>query len=202
MLQNHLLPEKFSDTGTYPEKIFTRVLAFRVLCHAVFEEYFETRVFEIATAASKAGDRGKFSFSAACLVSFTEHSFGLPPDTIIAPQDNLKKTWNERVDIKTRLSKCATSHIRHARIENHGIREKNLLRLLLPIGVDFSLLDPILIAELDSFGERRGVVAHTSAKNHVRSKPDPKDELEKVNVIVNLLLDVDQKLSRVKASIR
>ena len=86
-------------------------------------------------------------------------------------------------------------------MENHGIREKNLLRLLLPIGADFSAFDPILISELDSFGERRGTVAHSSAIFHVTSKPDPKDELEKVNNIVSLLRDVDRELDRIRAKI-
>jgi hypothetical protein len=116
-----------------------------------------------------------------------------------APQDNQKKSWPERIDIKVRVQKSATSYIRHARIENHGIREKNLLRLLLPIGADLSSFDPILISELDGFGERRGVFAHSSAITHVTSRPDPKDELDKVNNIVDLLKDVDKELDRIMA---
>lgn len=199
MLRKHLLPRKFSPIGEYPSRVYTGVVAFRLLSHASIEEYLETRASDIAVAASKAAALGHVSFSAACLVSFTEHNFGPPPETMEAPQDSQRKFWAEKIDIRARISRSTSSYIKYARMENHGIREKNVLRLLVPIGADCSSFDPILISELNSFGERRGIFAHSSAVTHVTSKPDPKDELDKVSNIVKLLRDVDKELDRVRS---
>lgn len=42
-LRRHLLPAKFDPTGTYRDRVFTGVVAFRVLSHAAIEQYFEER---------------------------------------------------------------------------------------------------------------------------------------------------------------
>lgn len=200
LLRRHLLPAKFSPTGDYKERVYTGVVAFRVLCHAEIEEYLENRVLEIAASAHSSSKNGDIALCAACFLSFSERNFGLPPETFQAPHEGQRKDWPERVDIKARVGRSITAFTKYVRTENHGIREKNLLRLLLPVGANFLTFDPLLISELDSFGQQRGAYAHKSVKNHVVSKPDPKEEYNKVKAIVGLLKDVDKELDRIMAA--
>jgi hypothetical protein len=44
--------------------------------------------------------------------------------------------------------------------KNHGIKEKNLFGLFLPLGLDVSYFDPLWINEMNTLGQARGDVAH------------------------------------------
>ena len=46
--------------------------------------------------------------------------------------------------------------------KNNGIKAANLRAVLLPIGIQFDLLDPEWIADIDAFGAGRGKVAHST----------------------------------------
>lgn len=201
-LRCHLLPARFDKNGLYRSRVFTGVIAFRVLSHAAIEDYIETRVAEIAIkAASHCSLTKKISEPAAHIASFTEKSYGVPPDTFNPPQKNQAKDWPERVDLVARVVGAASVFVNFVKRENHGIREKNLMRLLLSVGLRYSDIDPVLVAELDSFGEKRGEVAHSSTAKHARKNPNPEDELSRVNQLVALIKDLDDKLDRVLHSI-
>ena len=192
MLRSHLLPEKFDPTGDYIERVFTGVISFRVLCHAAIEDYFERRAIEIAKkAARRCKDTGTVSHSAACLVSFCETHFGQPPATLKPPQNNQNAMWPERIDMKARVSKAAGNFINHLSQYNHGIREENLLKILIPIGYPHDRIDEFMISQLDNFGKLRGEFAHSSAASHITRKPNPEVELNRVNDITGLLTQVD-----------
>jgi hypothetical protein len=45
---------------------------------------------------------------------------------------------------------------------NHGIKEADVLKLFLPLGIQHTKLDPMLVADLSSYGSARGEVAHKS----------------------------------------
>ena len=71
----------------------------------------------------------------------------------------------------SRSRRSQEKHTTHVTRENHGIKEKNILGLLLPVGVLETDLDPVWMGTMSSFGASRGVVAHTSAKR-VQTPPD------------------------------
>lgn len=201
-LRRHLLPSKFNDEGIYKERVFTGVIAFRVLNHAAIEEYIEIRVSDIAiNAASHCSKTRIISDPAAHIASFNDRSYGVPPATFNPIQNNQNKDWSEKIDLVSRVSKSAGSFVAFVKKDNHGIKEKNLTRLFLTIGLRHHDIDPVLVSELDSFGEARGEVAHSSVAKHVRKKPNPKDELVRVNQIVTLLKDLDKKLDTLASSI-
>lgn len=201
LLRRHLLPQRFDPTGNYRERAFTGVVSFRLLCHAAIEEYLESRVIMVAVKSSAAMKAGKMSHAAACLLSFSETHFGLPPDTLSAPQPTQSKVWPEKIDIKERSRLTSSSFVASVRSDNHGIRERNILRLLLPVGFDINKIDPVLLAELDSFGQSRGQFAHSSARAHIKNKPDPKTEYERVKKIVQLLQAVDVEIDHILKAI-
>jgi hypothetical protein len=197
-LRRHLLPRKFNNTGSYRERVFTGVIAFRLLSHAAIEEYFEARVTDIAKRASKhCKNSGTASQSAAHLVTFAEEHYGLPPDTLKPPQHNQEKEWLQKFDLTYRVIASASKFLMFVKKYNHGIREKNIIRLLIPIGYRYKEIDPVLLAELDNFGEGRGEFAHSSTSNHIKKRPDPQYELERVNRIVQMIEDIDKGLDRI-----
>lgn len=198
-LQIHLLPAEFSDIGDYEhaDQVTVRALSYRVLAHAEIEAYLEDRVVEIAKEAIKSWkQRGHLSRSLLYLVAFSGREMRRPPESLISPTENKAKDWPTFLDPSQRLRECATSYVQAVQMDNHGIRERNLLSMLLPVGVDFSDLDPVFIADLDSFGARRGEAAHTSSNPaQVRQGVNPKDEHVVVEMLLNGLQPIDEILN-------
>lgn len=194
VLRAHLLPDPFEPTGIYDdqEKVATSALAYRVLSHAEIESYFEDRALQVVDDARTAWEKtNHVSRVILCLLAFSGREMRLPPDTLEAPDANKKKTWPEQVDIAERLSQVITAFYKYVRIENHGIKEKNLLSLLLPIGVNNSKLDPTFLADMNSFGALRGATAHLSSRKSVRKAVDPAEELKRVEALMSGIESVD-----------
>ena len=79
---------------------------------------------------------------------------------------------------------------------NHGVRERHLLKLLLPVGVKRAEIDPAWMATIDTFGSNRGQMAHSSVG--VQQPPDPKTELQTVQLILKGLENLDETLAKLK----
>jgi hypothetical protein len=71
--------------------------------------------------------------------------------------------------------------------QNHGVKQSDIMKLLLPIGFRPSDLDAVFVATLDSFGANRGEVAHTSIKT--QQQIDPQTELNTVSRLIQYLKD-------------
>lgn len=195
LLRKHLLPSKFNELGDYRERVFTGVVAFKVLSHAAIEEYFEERAIEIARNAHIAcRDRGKISWPATCLVAFCGTEMRTPPETLDAPQPSRRGTWAQEIDVREKIGLAASNYISRIKRENHGILEKNILSILLPIGISHSSIDRLFLSEIDSFGRSRGEYAHTSVAKHVTSRPNPKNEYDRVDQLVKMILQIDIEL--------
>jgi hypothetical protein len=197
LLRRCLLPDPFEIPGTYPDETMIRVRAvsYRVLAHAEIETFFEDRVIEIAKAALASWKSARrVSRPMLCLLGFSGHSMQLPPATLTAKSDNQRKTWPELIDVTHRLTKAASDFVGLISKENHGVREKNILSMLLPIGFDNTLIDAVFLADIDEFGQRRGEAAHSSTTAHVQQGIDPKDEHDRVMVLLGGLTSFDEQL--------
>jgi hypothetical protein len=202
MLRSHLLPSVFNPLGEYEDRIFTGVVAFRVLCHAAIEDYFEERVVEIAQRAQLLSTRGnRVSRPATCLVAFSGLEMRSPPHSLDPDQPTKQKAWIDEIDVKKKISNCVSSFIRRIKAENHGIREKNLLSILLPIGFDHSAIDKLTLSELDNFGRMRGEFAHSTLHKHVTKRPNPEDEWKKVQAILAMIIAIDVQLDVIAAEL-
>lgn len=203
LLRHHLLPEPFDPTGLYSEqdKISTMGLAYRVLAHAEIESYFEDRALEVVREARSAWDRGQVSRVALCLMAFSGREMGAPPTTLQPPSSNKQKTWPALIDVGEKFVPLTTSFYHFVRNENHGIKERNLLSLLLPIGVEHNRLDPIFLADMESFGALRGIAAHSSCATSATRGVDPEEELKRVCGLLPGIQVIDIELDALLATV-
>jgi hypothetical protein len=194
-LRRDLLPAAFEPTGNYSDTQNTRTIAFRVLAHAEIEAFVEDRVEEAAAAALRGW--AKSGISRRCLLAllaFSARDGEGPPSSLAAPQPSKVKEWPEKLELNERIRRIGATFFALIK-RNHGIKEENLLALLLPIGVGASSLDPVWVADMTSFGELRGEAAHKSLAGRTVQQPDPKAELERVEGLVLGLEGVDELIS-------
>ena len=183
-LRSHFLPRPFDPTGSYSARQFDRARAFRLLAHAEIESYLELVSFETANKAYNAWRvRGMITQPLIAMVAYTESTLGKIPET---------KATKGQSDLETRIEKSRNSLTGYSKSRNNGIRESNILKLLLPVGIREADIDSTWLSIIDSFGKERGDTAHNS--NRVSYPPDPKNEFDKVTQILDGLVDIDQKL--------
>jgi hypothetical protein len=185
-LKRQFLP-KINPTGTYSERHLALTIAYRVLAHAEIEAYLEDRVGEVAIDAVKDWkNRGKISRTLLSLLAFSGQMMDVPPNKLASPK-------GIRIDEKI---ESAITFFMYTIKNNHGIKESNILSLLLPIGVDVDELDSVLLATLNTFGKERGLVAHSSATSYRTNQlPDPANELNIIQLITQGLLQIDKLIN-------
>lgn len=198
-----LLPPDFDPTGAYEDQdgVSTRALAYRVLAHAEIESFFEDRTLEPVSRAQFVWESTRHvSHVALCLVGFSGKEMASPPSTLEAPNDNKRKSWPALVDIGQRLLPIIATFHNHVRNENHGIKEKNLLALLLPIGIAHGKIDSAFLADMESFGALRGLAAHSSGKTTVRQAVDPEAEQKRVLALMPGIAAIDSEIDPLLAA--
>lgn len=191
--------------GTYEDQSQVAIcaLSYRVMARAELESFLEERAIEIAKATIAAwNDQGKVSRTTMCLLGFSGQTFSKPPDTLEAPGANQLKGWNEKIEIGQRLTAAVSSYVGYIITENHGVREKNLMAILLPLGISADNLDPLFVADMDDFGRRRGEAAHTSSIGQVTPGIDPQSEFDAVVRLMSQISAIDAILDDVLASAR
>ena len=196
-LRKDLLPMRFNRSGRYSRQVVTKTLAYRVLVHAEIEAYLEDRAWDTALTAAKAWkEKNRVSKIILALLAFSGRLMEKPPDSIYPEQPSQSDKWDE----KTKLSKkidLAISDFHRVLEQNHGIKEENIMGMLLPIGVDCDDLDIVLLADLNSYGQSRGVVAHSASQAYRTTQQiDPKEELKKVTTLVGDLVSIDAVLNK------
>ncbi|MFN5592264.1 MAG: hypothetical protein ACK482_02225, partial [Aphanizomenon sp.] len=101
----------------------------------------------------------------------------------------------EKIKISKKIN-LALESFKRVISQNHGVKEDHILSLLLPIGIDSDDLDPAWLAIMNTFGEKRGLVAHTSATSYMTIQtPDPANELDTVTQITYELLRIDELIN-------
>jgi len=76
-----------------------------------------------------------------------------------------------------------------------GVRRENVLRLLVPVGLRESEIDPAWLQKIDEFGQSRGSIAH-SPNGRVREPVDPKSEFDTVSDIIDGVRVIDLMLEQ------
>jgi hypothetical protein len=196
-LRANFLPEHFDPVGDYDSKEIALANAYRVLAHAEIESYFEYRALEISRNAVRLWkDEAKITISVAYLFAFSGLTMDSPPDSVTPDQESGRRRLEKRLDFNKKLTSVSNQFEKSVN-ENHGIKEKNILSLLLPIGINSNDIDRSWLQEMNSFGEKRGETAHTSASGYnfsiytVRQPPDPQDELMLINRLVHGFAHID-----------
>ncbi len=200
-LRRLLLPAKFDPTGTYsdPERVSTRAVSFRVLIHAEIEAYLEDRVLEIIKTAKAAWENGRHvSVVTIHIIGFSGVNMDRPPETLTTTEANKLKDWHAKVVIDDRFAASATDLYRRISKDNHGIKEKHIMAMLIPVGFDMTKCDDAFLQAMTAFGDDRGLIAHTSGV--VRQAVDPRDEYNRVMWLTKALEVIDEELNRLLAT--
>ena len=192
-LKKQFLPRKFSEINDYSERQLALTFAYRVFAHAEIESYLEDRVWDTVQTAKNIWDnQGKAGRVLLCVIAFSGQEMENPPDTITPLKGNKnvsldKLKITKKIDIAIRCFKSVID-------QNHGIKETNLLKLLLPIGIDSDDLDQVWLLNMNTFGKERGEIAHSSGIK-TKKTPNTADELERVKQIIQELEKVDQLIT-------
>jgi hypothetical protein len=165
-LEAHLLPPVFSLTGRYGSRQHDQTKAFLLLVHAELESYFEDRAKNIATRAELQYQRKGVCTPVLSRLLVYHH----------ASKDELGPVSQQAI------SKAINYYFDHLE-KNHGIKEKNLLTIFLPLGINHADLDAQLVTACNQLAQKRGQFAHASFKTH--QQVDPKTERD--NIRKNIL---------------
>lgn len=180
MAQLERLLPPLRPTGDYAAAEFDQVRAFQLLAHAEIESFVEDRAIAVIDRAlDKWRLDGRARKPVVALLAFTEEKLGRPPETI--PPS--KRELNDRVE----RAKSAFSRVVHS---NNGIKERDLLSILLPVGVLEVDIDETWLASMSSFGEVRGTTAHKAIR--VQTPPDPATERARIKEVMEGLATLDQ----------
>ncbi len=186
-----MLPAKFSATGVYRPRELDRARGFRLLAHAEIEAFIEDITFEIAKqSVSNWVNHRVATESLFCLMAHYHSGFAIDaedqptfPDT---SRSKVKEAIQEVVTVALKQYRSIHDH-------NHGVREENLYRLILPVGIRKDDLDPLWITNLNEFGKGRGDVAHRAVK--VQQQIDPRHEWQVVGNLVEGLKHLDELIA-------
>lgn len=177
-LQKSLLPRTLSPTGNYKESTYEKVRGYKILVHAELEYYFEELAKAIMTSAKAKWDKsGETTKTLLALVAYCDTKFLAAPDKI--------NDQRAKVDLDFRIKEAYQAHYKYISMNNNGIKEKNIISLFLPVGVNIDDLDNNLMIALDSFGSDRGQIAHKTRAMQCQTPDDAKAEVRNILTMVN-----------------
>jgi hypothetical protein len=194
-LERALLPpaQQLADLSvdlTKIDGIENRVAAFVVLCHAELESYLEDRSRAIA-------ERGQFQWlrkkrHSPCVFSLLAYYADSElPDALPVVGD----ADYDRADLTPLLRNAVDRHITRIN-SNNGIKTKDVLALVLPIGLRVGFIPHAAIAELDAYGAQRGAIAHQHQSHRVRASLNARDEKQRADRVLVELAAMDTELSK------
>lgn len=182
LLRKHHLGFTRRVAGGYTERQLSQAAAYTVFAHGEFEHFLEDWALEILDAIAVKGFGPGFSPMLAHLIA--------PRSPLTVPsQIPASNSWQTHAGAAINVQRTTIRN-------NHGISERYVCALLIPLGIDVSAIDPILISDLNAFAKIRGDHAHQSRRAHLGQQFDPFDRLAKVNNIFSLLQPFDEDLQK------
>lgn len=180
-LEKRLIP-KIRPTGKYTPRENDLIRSYRLLVHAEFESYFEDRAIEIADRSlAEFLKSGRTNIVIAALMAFS-------PLTPQSPPSSLNKISQIEIPV-ARVQKIVGHFRKSIREGNHGIKEKNIISIFLPIGLPVAALDPTFLNTLNSYGASRGASAHQSVRT--QAPIDPATETRTVSDLLKEIAKLD-----------
>jgi hypothetical protein len=180
-LEAELLPV-VDPTGTYSDQQYIRTRSFTVLAHGVIEDYIEGICLEVIDScinSFNADDKPRTALLGLLTYASNEEV-----------GDELRSgRWGIR-EALDRARKTLDWRKRH----NNGIKEKDILQLLLPTGLKESDMSTAWLRSMDEFGELRGTVAHKGRPPGAPRVVDPGDVRKLMDAVLGTLCRLDSKL--------
>lgn len=185
-LRKHLLffvPNPPVSKLSYSSQELDLAMAYVVLAHAEIEAFCEDLVSHRVTVAKSTYDKtGTVSPALRKLITHFVVIKGKSWSNVVAPS-------NAAVESAVKAHKKTVKN-------NHGVKRTNLEKLLYPLGIVETHLNPTWLADMDSFGAKRGGWAHSSVR--AQQPPDPLTQMRAVNQLLNGLSNLDRRLARVR----
>lgn len=188
-LRKHFLPRQ-TTTHRHSRTQRDRIAAFRLLVCAEIEDFLECSVLRVVDeACTQWSLANRASLTVVTVVSLLYH-FGGSADNIslINPGRNN--------DLNSRIMKAKQKFSHYVKRENHGIGERNLLRLLLPTGFQETDFDVSWLNTVESYVTKRGEAAHLSQATI--TLPDAGTEWQTVQQIMSGFEEVDRHLQALR----
>lgn len=200
-LRLHLLPSSWDPTNQYSDRKLDRTRAYTVLAHAEIEAYIEDVVLDIVkTHYQLYNQQQKFSY---VILRLVVSSLGRWEDKETkelelsdVPLPSAKAVQNADDPAGEAIQRAFDQYHKIVK-NNHGIKEVNLKRLLMPTGITIQQLNglnPTWIANMNNFGAQRGDAAHRSRMG-LKNIPDPRSEKQAVDDLVDGLKALDELLN-------
>jgi hypothetical protein len=161
---------------------YARARAFVVLSHAVIEDYLEGMALEVVDKCVRAfGADSRPRTSLLALLSYgtradVPSAFSGGPwgvRTLLTDSRQVLRGWTEA---------------------NNGVTAKDVLRLLLPVGVKESDMGSVWLQSMDDLGSLRGRVAHKGNPPGAHAPVDPHDALDHVARVLPTLCRLDSRM--------
>lgn len=165
---------------------------YRVLCHAEIESYLEDRSLELLNLSRSNWFQHK-KISASLLSLFAHYKFLDNP--VISGYEEIEERSNGRryMSLNDKIGKICADFKEEKIKMNHGLKQKNLINLLVPLGIDVFNLDTAWLSTMDSFGSRRGETAHTSVST--QQPIDLTTEKSDLEIIKHGLKELDELIN-------
>lgn len=176
---------KFEQIDSSKPENQDKLRAFKLLIHAEIESYIENVVLEIWNQCSDDWkNRKKVLPSLAFLIMYSSSRFEAN-EKQITKDDRIAQILNSYENIVK---------------DNHGIMRKNILKLVIPLGLKYDDLDETWLTIIDSYGNYRGLVAHKSSSAQIQI--DKENESNTIKLILKGLKKLDLKLQRLNATLK
>lgn len=159
-----------------------RAKAFVILSHAALEDYLEGIVLEVVDSCLRSFSRD-FIPRTSLLALLTYAAVADPPEAFPGGR------WGIRGHLQD-----SRQSLRHWTEKNNGLKAKDVLRLMLPVGIKESDLGSTWLQHMDELGELRGRMAHKANLPGAQAPLDPQDALEAVSRVLPNLCRIDAKL--------
>lgn len=154
-IESSFLPQQ-NPIGGYSEKEALGINAYISLVHSEIENFIEAEVLQVCNlSVNQYETNGTINKVILGLLCFSGLTYEIPPES--------KHIQNiDKLSIENKIKKARDLFNNIVRTKNNGIKEKNILSMLLPIGYSIDEIDDLFLTEMNDFGRQRGEIAHTS----------------------------------------
>lgn len=176
---------EFDQNNSHFPENQDKLRAFKLLIHAEIESYIEKVSLMILDKCSEQWkSRKKVLPSLRFLIMYSSTRF---------------EAHEKQLTSDDRINQILSSYENIVNT-NNGIRKKNILQLVIPLGIQYDDIDQTWLTTIESYGNFRGMVAHKSSS--VQKQIDKNDELRDVEFILKGLKELDIKLRGLNSKLR
>ncbi|MCA6926738.1 MULTISPECIES: HEPN domain-containing protein [Pectobacterium] len=150
--------------------------AYRLLVHAELEEYIETKALEVLKKIRSDVQLSGFG------TKYLQNLLAISKQVETPLAINLPYNEADFKNVVESIIKNAEGKIS----KNNGIRKDSFIKMALFSGYEPAAIDNVLLNSVDSYGKRRGAVAHKGPR-HITNFSSPSAEVNDAESIISML---------------